>query len=141
MTVRRALVRSTVAVAVVAVALMTAIAVAPLARADPPGAVQASVDEASGSYLVGFCVAPAHPVLGMFLCSDGSSLQGVTSVSAGGFPSISLAAGNYTTALATVGAVALSPDGPVTVTSSQTIGCSYTTTAAPVCGGTGTVVA
>lgn len=141
MTVRRALVRSTVAFAVVAAALTTAIAVAPLASADPPGTVQATVDEATGSYIVGFCVSPGHPMLDSFRCSDGSTLQGVTSVSAGGSPSISLAAGNYTTALAAVGTVALSPDWPVTVTSSQTIGCSYTMTAAPVCGGTGIVVA
>src|SRR5437762_2464418 len=100
MTVRRALVRSTVAVAVVAVALMTAVAVAPLASADPPGTVQASVDEASGSYLVGFCAAPAHPVLGSPQCSDSTSLLGLQSVSAGGWTSISLPAGNYTTALA-----------------------------------------
>src|SRR4051812_41547032 len=140
MTVRRALVRSTVAFAVVAAALTTAIAVAPLASADPPGTVQATVDEPTGSFLTGFCVAPAHPVLGSPQCSDRTSLLGLQSVTAGGWTPIPLPPGSYTTALAAVGTTALSPIGSVTVTSSQTIGCTYTMAAAPVCGGTGTVV-
>jgi hypothetical protein len=61
-------------------------------------------------------------------------------VSAGGWTSVSLPAGSYNTALAASGSIALSPDGPVTVLTGQTIGCTYTMAAAPVCGGTGVVV-
>src|SRR6478735_2103781 len=115
MTGRRLFLRSTALAGAVAVGLLTLVVGASPASADPPGTVQATVAETSGSFLVGFCVAPSHPVLGSPLCSDSSPVLGISSVSAGGWTPVSLAPGSYNTALAASGSVALSPDGPVTV--------------------------
>ena len=100
------------------------------------GTVIVNVAESSGSYATGLCLQPGVFVLGSTQCTDGSSAN-ISFLPALGTATLSLAPGNYTAGMAefTVPTLTMGASGPVTVIAGQTLTCSFTMAAAPVCVG------
>jgi hypothetical protein len=106
----------------------------PVAASPSLGVVVQTVNEVGGSYATGFCQAPGVPVLGSITCSDGRALAaGPTFLSGGASTTVSLPAGSYTTAMAPATLGILSPIVTVDVLPGQSLSCSFTMLAGPVC--------
>ena len=99
-----------------------------------PGTVLMRVDELpGGDFAAGFCAVPGVPVAGTLVCSDGHTADVALSLVGGGSRAVSLPAGYYMAGLALATPAGLSPPGPGVVRSGQTLACSFTMAAAPVC--------
>jgi len=130
------------AVALLALAGLSALPAAPAGAVNPPGTIQVTVSGAPGGYAFGFCpTTTTFLPWGNTVCADGTP-NFATFTSAGSTVAVSVPAGSYNGLLAT-GPGAFGPEGPVSVVAGQITACTLSMAAAPVCTAgqpTGTVV-
>ena len=122
------------ALAMVAGALAVVGARIPAASADPgAGTVIVQVSEPSGSYATGFCLQPGTLSLGGSTCGGTGSTQFLDFFPAGASVSRSLAAGTYNAGVGLVTPLTLGGTGVIEVVDGESITCTFSMTAAPVC--------